>query len=304
MANETKDYVHYHQQVLKAEQLITKEKFDSALKVYDGLMQDYDFVFLKEYQVAAQLALYLGDTQKAINLIKKGILRGWEWKSIRKNDFFTPLRGEEDWKKLKKNYRQLHQQYLSSLNNPLRKRVKKLFSKDQWKAFGALFTFSSKAQDRYAEKKFAPHSERQLSELRVILRKYGYPGEQLTGNNYWASTILSHHNSISLEYGQKDTLYQTIKPELEEALKRGQISPFEMALIDEWYRTVQQHKTTYGILNPPSRNELTATNDLRAKVYMRSIETRNKLIEIQERTGMSFYLEGGPWVDGEIDVVN
>lgn len=301
-ANETKGYVHYHQQVLKAEQLITEEKYDLALKIYEGLMQDYEFVFLKDYKIAAQLALQLGDTQKATELIKKAILVGWEWKSIRKNEFLAPLHESGDWKTLKKSYVQLHKQYLSTLNNPLRKQVKRMISRDQWKALGALFTFSSKAQDRYAEKKFAPHSEKQLAELKAILQEYGYPGEQLIGNNFWVSTILSHHNSISREYGQKDTLYNSIKPELEKALKNGQISPFELVLIDEWYRTVQQQKMTYGILNPPSRKGLSATNDLRAAFYLRSVETRNKLIEIQEKTGMNFYLEGSPWIDGKIDV--
>ena len=302
MANETKDYVHYHQQVLKAEQLITQEKFDSALKIYEELVQDYDFIFLKEYQISAQLALYLGNTPKATRLVEKGILAGWEWKSIRRNKFLGSLRNAEDWKNLKKSYSELRQQYLSSLNNPLRKQVKKLFSRDQRKAIGALLTFSSKAQDRYAEKKFAPHSERQLAELKVILRQYGYPGEQLIGNNYWASTILSHHNSISLEYGQKDTLYQTLKPELEKALRKGQVSPFELALIDEWYRNVQQQDLTYGILNPPAKAGLKGINNLRATVYLRSVETRNKLFEIQEKTGMIFYLEGSPWIDGKIEV--
>ena len=80
---------------------------------------------------------------------------------------------------------------------------------------GALFRIGSKSQDNYAENKFAPHSEQQISELRDILLEIGYPGEKLIGNDYWVSTILSHHNSISQAYNKKDRLYPELKPQFD-----------------------------------------------------------------------------------------
>lgn len=298
------DYELYHQQVLEAEKLIVLENYQGALQVYGELFDNYEFVFLKEYRIATQLAWLLKDTIQTKQFLKEGILAGWTLKSIKKNDFLDGLKKGEDWKRIKEEYRSLRFQYESKFDEELKERVRKMFSKDQWKAIGALFTFGSKGQDRYAERKFAAHSEKQIGEFVEIYDSYGYPGEKLVGNNYWMSTILSHHNSISQEYARKDTLYPFLKPKLHEALKNGQLSPFEFALIDEWYRTVKGDKEAprYGILNPPSASELSKTNKLRAAAYLSPIEVRNQLVDIEEKTGMNFYLQGGPWIEGKIEV--
>jgi hypothetical protein len=303
-ANENLDYTNYHQRIVDAETLIAFENYKDALQVYEELFEKYEFVFLRDYQIATQLALFLNDEQKAKTLLINGIKSGWTIKSIRKNDVLYKLRKSEDWKSIKKQYHYLNEKYESTINQELRKRVKKMFSKDQWKAIGALFTISSEAQDRYAEKKFAPQSEKQMKEFLVIFNEYGYPGEKLVGNDFWMSTILSHHNSISTAYNNKDTLYQSIKPKLSNALKTGQISAFEFAMIDEWYRAVtnDDKELTYGILEGPLQKDLKETDKLRRTVYLRPIEVHNKLVDIQEKTGMDFYLGGHPWEAGKIEI--
>ena len=303
-ANENVDYTIYHQRVVEAETLIVSENYKDALQVYEALFEKYEFVFLRDYQIATQLALFLNEEQKSKRLLINGIKAGWKIKSIRKNKFLDKIRKGKDWKSIKKQYHTLHEQYESSLNQKLRKRVKKMFSKDQWKAFGALFTLNSKAQDRYAEKKFAPHSEKQIAECFDILNNYGYPGEKFIGNDYWMSTIWSHHNSISSAYNRKDTLYQNSKHKLKIALKKGQISAFEFALIDEWYRASKNEveEPTYGILEGPLQKDLDRTNKLRKTIFLRPIEVHNKLVEIQDKTGMNFYLDGHPWSAGKIEI--
>lgn len=291
-ANETEDYRIYHQQVIEAEKLIGLEKFADALRIYEKIFNTYEFVFLREYQIAAQLKLYLNDRQKAMEYLKQGILAGWEMKSIKKNKFLKPLLQGEEWKVLKKEYPILKKQYESKLNQNLREQVKKMYSKDQRMAIKALFKLSSKAQDRYAEKKFAPHSEKQLEEFSTILNDYGYPGEMLIGNNYWMSTILSHHNSISTAYNEQDTLYLHLQPQLMKSLKIGEVSPYELASIDDWYLTVKYDRTkpTYGILDQPSESNMPETDKLRETVYARPYELRDALEEVELKTGMNFYL--------------
>ena len=177
-----------------------------------------------------------------------------------------------------------------------------MFKKDQGKALGALFRIGDKAQEKYAMKKFAPHSEIQMTKLIKILENQGYPGERLIGNDYWMSTIISHHNSISKSYAQKDTLYSFIKPMLYQAIKEGQISPYEYAMIDDWYIAVSTNRTEsgYGFLNLPDQATLSETNLLRHRIGLRSIALRNKLVEVENYTGMNFYLPD--WVEGIIEV--
>lgn len=298
------DYTIYHQQIVLAETLIASEKYEAALQVYETLFNEYKFVFLRDYQIATQLALLLNEEQRAKTFLINGIKSGWTIKSIRKNRFLDELRKNEDWKSIKKQYRNLNEKYQSSLNQNLKKSVKKMFSKDQQKAFGALFRFRPKVRDRYAEEKFAPHSEKQITAFLLIFNEYGYPGEQLIGNDFWMSTIISHHNSISTNYNNKDTLYPSIRPKLKRALKSGQISAFEFAIIDEWYRAIikDENKPTYGIIEGLRQSDLEKTNELRKTVYLRPIEVHNKLVDIEEKTGMNFYLDGYPWEAGKIEI--
>ena len=61
-ANEKEeDYSMYHQSVIEAEILIVSQNYKDALQVYEELFENYDFIFLREYQIAAQLALHLND---------------------------------------------------------------------------------------------------------------------------------------------------------------------------------------------------------------------------------------------------
>lgn len=297
------DYKWYHQQVGKAEKLIINENYSAVLAIYEELFSTYDFVFLKEYKIATQLALYLKKEDLANQYLEQGILSGWTKKAIKKNVLLNHFRSDKQyWRALKKNYPIWRRKYEQNLDDDLRKKVKRMFGKDQRKAIRALLHFSSKGQDKYAEKIFAPHSEEQMAELFGILDKHGYPGERLIGNDFWMSTIISHHNSISKDYALQDTLYLNLKPKLKMALLQGQISPFEFAGIDMWCRSMNKDNkgAVYGILQSTSTTHLQATNELRAAIFLRSVETRNKLLDIEEKTGMNFYLQGHPWIDGKI----
>ncbi|WP_394749209.1 hypothetical protein [Spongiimicrobium salis] len=291
-ADKPLDYNVYHKAVIEAEELIASENYKDALRIYDRLLGEYDFVFLREYQVATQLAFYLGDKEKAITYLQEGIRSGWTMKSIKNNNFLKPLRKEEDWKLVRKKYRNLRKQHTFTWNSEIRKQVKKMYSKDQRKALKALFKFGSKAKERYAERRFAPHSEKQIQEFSNILDAYGFPSERLIGNRYWMSTILSHHNSISTPYTKKDSSYPKLKPKLMVCLQNGQISPYEFAVIDDWYLSVKYNRKepTYGILDRPTPAKLSKTNALREKINMRPYELRDALILIEKKIGVDLYL--------------
>ena len=56
-----------------------------------------------------------------------------------------------------------------------------------------------------------------------------------------------------------------------QALQNGQTSPFECAIIDDWYLAVKDGHSQlfYDILNVPSRKKLSAINTLRACVFFK-----------------------------------
>lgn len=300
--DENKDYLQYHKQINEAERLISTENFKGALYKYVNVFDSYDFIFLRDYKVAAQIAFYLNEKQKSLGFIKEGISDGWDLKALKKNKFLAPLQDESEWIFLENNYISLRSKYLSRINQQSREKVRKMFKKDQKKAIGALFRIGDKAQEKYNIKKFAPHSEIQMAHLIEILENQGYPGEKLIGNDFWMSTIISHHNSISEEHNRNDTIYLLIKPALIQAIEKGQISPYEYALVDDWKKAVvsERTETGYGFLNPPNQLTLSETNRLRQTIGLRTIELRNKLIDVEKRTGMNFYLPD--WIEGKIIV--
>lgn len=299
-SGQSQDYWKYHEQINEAEKRIGDEKFQEALNQYESVFEDYDFVFLRDYKIAAQLAFYLNQEEKGIQIIRKGIAAGWAIKSIKRHKYLSQFLGASKLELLEASYAELRNKYDARIDESTRNSVRQMFKKDQKMALGALLRIGENAKIRYNLNKFAPHSERQLKQLIGFLEDIGYPGEQLIGNNYWMSTILSHHNSIAPSYVKKDTLYRFIKPKLGKAIGVGQISPYEFALIEDWLIAVKSGRTQtgYGFLNSPTGATLMETNRLRMEVGLRTVELRNQLIDIEKKTGMNFHLPD--WVDGKI----
>lgn len=297
-----KDYLHYHKQINEAERLISTEHFKEALYKYENVFDSYDFIFLRDYKVAAQIAFYLNEKQKSLSFIKKGIEAGWDLNALRRNKFLKDIHKNPEWITIEQSYSNIRRQYETRIDRDLREKVRLMFKKDQKKAMGALFRIGNKAQERYGTRKFAPHSENQMFKLIEILNNDGFPGEKIIDNNFWMSTIISHHNSISLEYSKKDTLYNFVKPKLIRAIENGKMSPYEFALIDDWHKAVASERTKigYGFLISPKKSTLVESNLLRSKVGLRSIELRNKLVDIENKTGMNFYLPN--WIKGKINI--
>jgi len=298
------NYLNYHSKVLECEQLIAEGKYTSAIDTFDALFKQFDFSFLRDIKVATELSAYQNDYQSGLQFTRLGIKAGWTLKSIKKNDNLQSLKESSEWSKLLSEYDSLHQTYLSRLNTQLKEQVHEMFKKDQKKALGALFRIGQKAKRRYSEKKFVPHSEQQLEQLEQILKNYGYPGERLIGNNLWGSVILSHHNSISVNYNSKDTIYAYLRPKLLNALKQGEISPYELAQIEDWrIAALNNHESTsYGFLGViPDDAALETTNNNRNVIGLRSISLRNDLIDVENKTGMNLHLPKG-WQHGKITV--
>jgi len=294
-------YLDYHYEIIEAEQLIVEHRFEEALSRFDDLFEAYDFVFVRDYKVATQLAVVLQNKTAALEYMRRAIGSGWEPQEIKKNklaeDLFKTI-PESLVDSLQNNYDQI-------LDKALREKVHDMYKADQKMAIKNLLKIGQAAKARHAEAKFAPHSEDQLKKVTEILKNEGYPGEQLIGNDLWMSIILSHHNSISSDHTKNDTLYPNLRPLLLSSLDRGQISPFEIALIENWRIASQSNhqEVSYGYLGPALDPEsLEIVNVSRQEIGLRSIELRNALVKIQEETGINFFLQGEPWQTGEIQV--
>ncbi|KAA0992872.1 hypothetical protein [Dyadobacter aurulentus] len=292
-ADTEKDYNFYQQQIRKAEELIADQRYADAVQVYRLVFDSYDFLFLRDCKVATQVALHAGETDAAFDFLRSGFRNGWELKSARKEKWPKSFRNHPLWQQTVAEYPRLRAVYLTRISPEIREIVREMFRKDQRKALGALFTFTSAAQDRYAERKFAPHSKKQINKLIAMMKTCGYPGERLIGTENWASVIISHHNSISEKHTVADTLYPYIRPQLLAAISKGQMNPYEFAFMEDWYVAVRSgnKQKAFGILqNDLTQPETIKANELRKELGLRSLETQRKLSDVEKLTGMQFYI--------------
>lgn len=287
------DYTAYHRTIADAHKRIARQDYQAALALYRQVFDTHAFVFARDYKVATQLALKTGQTQEAFTYLTKAISAGWTLRAIKKNALIRTLQGDPHWRVIEAQYDSLRSRYQLGGNQSVRSSVGKLFRKDQRKALLALLVPGAKARIRYAEKRFAPHSERQVTQLIRLIDTHGYPGEQLIHNGYWAAVILSHHNSISKRYALRDTLYPLVRPKLLKALQSGQLSPYEFAMIDDWYTAVKSdsQETHFGYLSQSlTRTAQKQVDQAREAIGLDSIETIRLLADLQQQTGFDVYL--------------
>lgn len=298
----SKDYLEYHQSILEAETQISNENYEGALNNLSALLDAYEFVFLKDIKIAAQLAMLVDKPDVTFKFLKRGLASGWTIKEIKRMNLFKTLKSDNRWGLLINDALDLTIEHQNTLDLEIREVVKEMFKNDQKLALGYLFRIGQKAKERYANKKVVPHAIEQMKRLNLIMDDEGYPGEKLIGEPVWMSTILSHHNSISEEFVKSDTLYYAIRPRLLSAIKKGELNPYVFALIDDWRIAIEfdRQKAGYGYIESLSKNQIPASDELRQKLNLRSVGLRNKLVDIQEKTGMDFELAGSGWVNGKI----
>ncbi len=301
-AQKSTDYSKYHKAVLIVEELIIEADFREALGQMEEISNSYEFVFLRDYKIATQLALYLKDYESAFKYLKLGISDGWTLKEIKKNKFMKPLTLMKEWSGVEDDYETLRTEYNKRIDDGLRREVREMYKKDQKFAVKHLFKIGQIAKERHGSEKGEPHTRRQIAKLNGIMESKGYPSEKIIGESQWMTIILAHHNSLSKDFVVNDTLYPALRPKLLKAISIGEMNPYDFAFIEDWKIAVKSDRQDigYGYLDLPTKEELSKTNELRRNLNIRSIETRNGLVDIQEKTGMNFYLAGKPWVEGKI----
>ena len=294
-AANAQDYHVYHSKVRMIENSLLTQDWNDALEKYLELEKGYDFLFAKDLKIALQLAYRARDSASFQRFSEAAFARGWEWKKAKKElkenpDF--PFGMGIRLKSISKNTEK------SEVRHPeIREQVKKLFIQDQWQALGALFTFSSHKRERYAERKFAPKAKLRVERIQEIIKEIGCPGEMLIGNFVWASTILSHYNSMSEELTKADILYPAMKITLQRELGLGRISPFEFALIDNWYQSVKSGRTveSYGILEGEvSEGSVASVDANRLAVGLPPIGVYNQLLAVQNESRIRLFF-GQAW---------
>lgn len=284
-SGQTKNYLDYHNEIIKAEEYIVARQFGESLKIYRNLTDTYKHVFLRDIKVAAQLSAYVNDTDNLFYFLEQGMKKGWTSKEIMKRETLKKFKTDSRWKKIKTKQDQFKEDFENSINLELRKEIKEMLVKDQKRAIRVALTPVKKWRERYTNRKFVPNNRNQVRRINKIIDQIGYPGEKIIGDKSWATVIISHN--------EHDTIYNELRPKLYSAFERGEISAIEIALIETWRTGVDtgwKDKAFLIFEQDAGTVEIVHADSLRQRIGLRSIELNNKLIGTEKELGMKFYL--------------
>ena len=284
-AAQTKNYLDYHNRIIKAEEYIVNRKFNESLNIYRSLSHEYDYMFLRDCKVAAQLSAYTGNTDNLFYFLEKGLKTGWPLKEMAKNKHFKKFKSDDRWGKLKDNEDEYKREFLQNINLLLRTEVREMFAKDQKRALRVALTPVKKWRERYTNRKFVPNNRGQVRRINEIIDQTGFPGEKIIGDKSWATVIISHN--------EHDTIYEELRPKLYKAFERGELSAIDLAVIETWRIVVNTDRKEKGFViwnEEINKSEAIKADSLRQSIGLRSIVLNNKLIQTEKELEMKFYL--------------
>lgn len=294
-SGQTKNYLNYHKEIIKAEEFIVRRQFNESLAIYRMLADKYEHVFRRDIKVAAQLSAYLNDTDNLFRFLEKGMKSGWTLKEIMKIKPLKKFKNDNRWKKLKANQYQFRKGFENSINLQLRTEIKKMFNEDQKRAIRAALTPTKKWREQYTNRKFVPNNREQVRRINQIIDQLGYPGEKTIGDNSWVTVIISHN--------EHDTIYNELRPKLYAAFERGELSAIDLAIIETWRIVVDTDRKDKGFIiwnETINKSDAMKADSLRQSIGLRSIELNNNLIHAEKELKMKFFLS--PFHGGLITV--
>lgn len=291
------DYFEYHRQINKAEELYFLEnKVDNALKIYDEVFQNYDFVFLKDLLIAAQIAKFNGKPFE--DYILRSFEFGFKIDDLKKIHHFQDLHKSFSTDKVKINiFKNARQKYLDSIdyeyldyiyNLAVQDQIDK-YKKDYYNRLNNSFTrFINKVE----QKGFPGEKLMGLTDT-LIFKERGLPFKDINSRSrknkitkHFLFTnrfdfvvimpFLLHHGCASFMY--KDLFMSEIK--------KGNMHPQDLAYINDFYKSQNSFLPYYcsnikfkGIYTSSPKtglltgeNEIENANKLRKELYMTSYE--------------------------------
>jgi hypothetical protein len=110
------DYRDYHQSIVTIEDLISNEKFNEAVIDYEKIFETYEYVFLKDILIAAQIAYLSQNYDKSNEWLLKAVTNGYDCNCIKRFPVFHEYVKSDDWAIIESKSEDLNEVYLSTIN--------------------------------------------------------------------------------------------------------------------------------------------------------------------------------------------
>ncbi len=231
---------NYHNLIDRAEISIVDSAYERALTQYDSAFAALKSPYASDFYNALQCALILKKDKKTLDYANKLVEKGFTMAFFQYKFCFTRFRQQQEFLNFIENYPQHHAIYQKKVNWELRARLDKMFTRDQ---------FLRKQDPAYKIFKDSIHilDKKNLAEMKTIIKKYGFPNEDLIGIKYEMDTIIMLANlpyDIVLRHFYQNKWYD-LTPILLAEVEKGRMHPRNYAA----HQTIQlgyEKKKGYG----------------------------------------------------------
>jgi len=163
------DYFDYHQQMNEAFELLSEEDFSAARQKMERTFNQFDFVFAKDYLIAAQLFAKDKDYVNAIKYLEKALQGGCLLDCTQDIGVFNELKSLSVWNTLLTKEIELRKSYLKSIDINLLEEFSKRYQQEQ-----------EQKKTEYYQLTVYDNFKRIVE----ITEEKGFPGERLIGLDY------------------------------------------------------------------------------------------------------------------------
>jgi len=167
IATGQQNYFEYHSKINRAEELFANEEFEESLNEYDSVFQKFDYIFIKDYIIAAQVAILNKDQEKTTHWLKQALIKGYDCKCVKRIKVFEDYVNTRLWQDLQSQDENLKKQYQQSINLDLHYEFHHRYKQEQ----------ESKRQ----EDKYVPIVYRNYFRIKSLMDSIPFPSERIIG---------------------------------------------------------------------------------------------------------------------------
>lgn len=164
------NYFEYHKQINFAEEHVGNEQFSKALDIYNAVFGAYDYVFVKDYVIAAQIALLVNSEQKVSEYLERAIIEGYQCVCVERNPIFKDYITTNSWSAIKSREKEYRKNYYSRIRTDLLIEFSKRFKYEQ--------DTKTEYEDR---KKYKANVISNYNRIKSLMDSLVFPSERIIG---------------------------------------------------------------------------------------------------------------------------
>ena len=178
------DYLVYHSLINKAEEHFGDEQFDKALAYYDSAFTMFEYAFVKDYLIAAQIATIVRNNQLATRYLEQALIGGFPYGCIAEMPIFQIYLSSNKGKALSAGKDSYRQAYYAHIRTDLLKEFSERYRNEQ----------DTKSDEN--RQPFLDHRLSNFNRIRSLMDSLVFPSERVIGLD--DSTIApNRYNKVS-----------------------------------------------------------------------------------------------------------